>query len=166
MGKFGSLLAVALLTVALPTAAGDLKVGYVNTQRIIREAPAAVTAARRLEQAFSRREQDLRRQAADLQSRQAALEKEGITLSEAERRAREREIGEMSRDLQRRQREFQEDLNQRQHEENVRLLERTDRAIGQIADSGQFDLILQEAVWAAPGIDITERVIESLGEGK
>jgi outer membrane protein len=162
MGKLASLLAAVLLTATLPAAAGELKVGYVDTQRIIREAPAAVVAARNLEQDFGRREQDLRRLAADLQSRQAALDKDGITLAETERRAREREIAELSRDLQRRQRQLHEDLNQRQHEANLRLLEQADLAIGRIADGGQFDLILREAVWAAPGIDITEQVLESL----
>lgn len=168
MAKFNKLLPACLLAAAVlpPASAGDLKVGYVNTQRIIREAPAAITAATKLERDFSRREQELRRQASDLQFRQEALDKDVITLSEADRRAKEREIADLARDLQRKQREFREDLNQRQNEENMALIEKANRAIGQIADSGQYDLILQDAVWAGPGIDITEKVIKSLSEGK
>lgn len=168
MAKLKPLLAACLFAAALPApaAADDLKVGYVNTQRIIRDAPAAMAAARKLEQDFGRREQDIKRLAADLQSRQLALEKDGITLAESDRRAREREISELSLELQRKQREFQEDLNLRRNEENQALLEKANRAIEQLAKAEQFDLILQEALWAGPGIDITDKVIKALSEGK
>lgn len=158
------LLAAAL--VALPAMAGDLKVGYVNTQRIIREAPAAIAASKRLAGDFGRREQDLQRLAGDIQAKQAALEKNAVTLSESERRAKEREIGELSRDLQRRQREFEEDVSLRRNEEGMALIDKANRAIEQIAEQEQFDLILQEALWAGPSIDITEKVIKALSEGK
>ena len=146
--------------------AAELKVGYVNTQRIFRDAPAAQKAAKKLEGEFSKRDQDLQRMAKQLQGLQENLEKNGVTMAESERRLKEKELSELSRDFQRRQREFREDLNLRQNEENAAVIEKASRAIKQIAESEKYDLILQDVVWVSPRLDITDRVIKALSEAK
>ena len=155
----------ALLFVA-GEAAAELKVGYVNTQRIFRDAPAAQKAAKKIEAEFSKRDQELQRMAKQLQGMQEALEKNAVTMSENERRSKEKEFGDLSREFQRRQREFREDLNLRQNEENAAVIERANRAIKQIAESDKYDLILQDVVWVSPRLDITERVIKALSDGR
>lgn len=146
--------------------AAELKVGYVNTQRIFRDAPAAVKAAKKLEGEFSKRDQDLQRMAKQLQGMQENLEKNSVTMSETDRRAKEREFADLSRDFQRKQREFREDLNLRQNEENAAVIEKANKAIKQIAEADKFDLILQDVVWVSPRLDITDKVIKALTEGK
>lgn len=153
------------LTTAVQANEG-VKIGYVNTQRIFRDAPAAVKAAKKLESEFSRRDQDLQRMAKQLQGMQENLEKNSVTMSESERRSKEREFGEMSREFQRKQREFREDLNLRQNEENAAVIEKANKAIKQIAEAEKYDLILQDVVWVSPKLDITEKVIKALTEGK
>ena len=140
--------------------------GYVDTQRIFREAPAAQKAAKKLESEFSRRDQELQRMAKQLQGLQESLEKNGVTMGESERRAKEKELGDLSREFQRRQREFREDLNLRQNEENAAIIEKANRAIKQIADTDKYDLILQDVVWVSPRLDVTDRVIKALSDGK
>lgn len=147
-------------------AAAELKVGYVNTQRIFRDAPAAQKAGKKLEGEFAKRDQDLQKMAKQLQGLQENLEKNSVTMAETERRAKEKEFGELSREFQRRQREFREDLNLRQNEENAAVIEKANRAIKQIAEADKFDLILQDVVWVSPKLDITDRVIKALAEGK
>ena len=147
-------------------AAEQLKVGYVNTQRIFRDAPAAVKAAKKLESEFSKRDADLQRIAKQLQGMQENLEKNSVTMSESDRRAKEREFADLSRDFQRKQREFREDLNLRQNEENAAVIEKANKAIKQIAETEKFDLILQDVVWVSPRLDITDKVIKALSEGK
>lgn len=147
-------------------AAAELKVGYVNTQRIFRDAPAAQKAAKKLEGEFAKRDQELQRMAKQLQGLQENLEKNAVTMAESERRSKEKEFGDLSREFQRKQREFREDLNLRQNEENAAVIEKANRAIKQIAESDKFDLILQDVVWVSPRLDITERVIKALAEGK
>ncbi|MGB8147112.1 MAG: OmpH family outer membrane protein, partial [Azonexus sp.] len=88
------------------------------------------------------------------------------TMSESERRTKEKEFADLSRDFQRRQREFREDLNLRQNEENAAVIEKANKAIKQIAETDKFDLILQDVVWVSPKLDITDRVIKALAEGK
>jgi outer membrane protein len=168
MLKAKSLVFASLLSALSVTglAAAELKVGYVDTQRIFRDAPAAQKAGKKLESEFSRRDQELQRMAKQLQGLQEGLEKNSVTMAESERRNREKEFGDLSREFQRRQREFREDLNLRQNEENAAVIEKANRAIKQIAESEKYDLVLQDVVWVSPRLDITERVIKALSDSK
>ena len=157
------------LSVDLPAtqaSAAELKVGYVNTQRIFRDAPTAVKAQKRIEAEFSKRDQDLQRMAKQLQGLQETLEKNSVTMSESERRGKEKELNDLSREFQRRQREFREDLNLRQNEENAAIIEKANKAIKQLAESEKFDLIVQDVVWVSPRLDVTDKIIKALSDGK
>jgi outer membrane protein len=144
--------------------ANELKVGYVNTQRLFRDAPVAIKAQKKLDAEFSKRNQELQKQAKTIQSLQEALEKEGLTMSEKDRSTKERELSEQSRDFQRKQREFREDLNLRQNEEMAAVLERANKVIKQIAEAEKYDLVVQDAVFVSQRLDITEKVIKALVE--
>ena len=155
--------AAALLALAaLGAQAQELKIGYVNADRVLRDATPAKAAQAKLEAEFGKREKDLNEQGQRLKAAADRLEKEAPTLSESERTRRQRELVEQDRDLQRRRREFQEDLNQRKNEELAAVVERANRVIKQIFDSDKYDLILQEVVFAGPRVDITDKVIKAL----
>jgi outer membrane protein len=142
--------------------AQDLKIGYVNSERVLREATPAKAAQTKLEAEFGKREKELSEQGVRLKAAADKLEKEAPTLSESERGRRQRELVEQDRDLQRKRREFQEDLNQRKNEELAAVVERANRVIKQIFDAEKYDVILQEVVFAGPRVDITDKVIKSL----
>jgi len=154
--------AAAVLALAAPVAAQELKIGYVNSERVLRESNAAKAAQAKLEAEFGKRERDLSEQGSRLKAAADKLDKEGPTLSETERNRRQRELVDQDRDLQRKRREFQEDLAQRKNEELATVVERANRVIKQIFDSEKYDVILQEVVFASPRVDITEKVIRSL----
>ena len=160
--KIAILITASLL--ALPAAA-ETKIGFVNTEKIFREAAPAVRAQKKIEKEFEKRDQDMQRLAKQLQSMQEGLEKNAVTMSESEKRNKEREFNDLNREFQRKQREFREDLNQRRNEELAAVLERANKTIKAIAEAEKFDVILQEAVYAAPRIDITDKVIKVLNEG-
>ncbi|MDR0673897.1 MAG: OmpH family outer membrane protein [Zoogloeaceae bacterium] len=157
---------VFFLSVASPVEATELKVGYVDTQRIFRNAPAAVQAAKDIEKEFSGRDQELQKMAKKLQGMQENMEKNAVTMSEAERRNKEREYAELSREFQRKQREFREDLSLRQNEAYATISDKANKAIRQIAESEKFDLILQDVIWVSPRLDITDKVVKALSDGK
>jgi outer membrane protein len=166
--KIVTILAISgLLAVpAQQAAASDGKIGFVNTERIFRDAAPAVRAQKKIEKEFEKRDQDMQRMAKQLQAMQENLEKNAVTMSESEKRNKEREFNDMNREFQRKQREFREDLNQRRNEELAAVLERANKAIKAIAEAEKFDVILQEAVYASPRIDITDKVIKALADGK
>lgn len=158
------IVAIAISVLALPVLA-EGKIGFVNSQKIMNESPQAAKAKKRIEKDFEKRDQDLQRMAKQLQTLQEALEKNSLTMVESERRNKEREFGDLNRDFQRRQREFREDLSQRQNEEMAAILDRVNKVIKQIAETEKYDIIFQEAVYANPRIDITDKVIKTLGDG-
>ena len=153
---------VIFLTTSGQSIAQDLKVGFVNTERLLRDSAPAKAAQAKLEQEFSKREKQIQDSANKLKDMSTKLERDGTVMPESERLKRQREAGELERDLQRRQREFREDLNQRRNEELATVVERANRVIRQIAEAEKFDLIFQEAVYASNRIDITEKVIRAL----
>ena len=144
-------------------AQSGVRIGYVNTERILREAQPAQVAQRKLEEEFRQRDEELKTLASQLKSAGESLERDRAILTESERRRRQRDFADLEKEFQRKQREFREDLNQRRNEELAQVLERANRAIRQLADSERFDLIIQEAVFASPRIDITEQVLKALG---
>ncbi|MCX7960444.1 MAG: OmpH family outer membrane protein [Burkholderiales bacterium] len=156
--------ACAALALA-PAARAEGKIGYVSTERILRDSAPAIRAQRKLDAEFSKREQELNRLAEQLKRLQDDLEKNGLTMPEAQRRSKEREFNELNRDFQRKRRELQEDANQRRNEELAAVVEQANRVIRQIAEQEKFDVILQDVVWFSPRIDITDKVIKAL-EGK
>ncbi|KAF1023863.1 MAG: Chaperone protein Skp [Paracidovorax wautersii] len=159
------LLVAATMSVAAFGAAAQaqaLKFGFVNTDRIFREAAPAQAAQAKLEQEFSKREADLNSQGAALKTASDKFEREAPTLSESQRLQRQRQLADQDRELQRRSREFQEDLNTRRNEELQQVLERANRVIKQVAESESYDLILQDAVYINPKNDITDKVLKAL----
>lgn len=146
--------------------AADIKIGFVDVERIRRESMPAERASKQLEKEFAPRAQELQRREAQLKTAQGNLEKEAMTMSESDRRAREQELARLSVDYQRMQREYREDLNLRRNQELSSLFERADRVIKRIANEEKYDLILQEAVYINPKHDITEKVIKALNAAK
>ena len=143
----------------------DYKIGFVNTERLFREAAPAKRAQQKLEREFAGRDADIQKLNKQVRDLQALLEKDGVTMAETERRNKERDLANMSRDLQRLQREFREDLNLRRNEELAAVQERANKVIQQIAEAEKFDLILQDpVVYASPRIDITDKVIKALAD--
>jgi outer membrane protein len=158
--------AVLLAAAAAAAQAQELKIGYVNSERVLREANAAKAAQAKLEAEFSKRDKDLNDVAARLKAAADKLDKDAPTLSEADRARRQRELIEQDRDLQRKRREFNEDLNQRKNEELAGVVERANKVIKQIFDSEKYDLIIQDAVHWSARVDITKKVIDALNAAK
>ena len=146
--------------------AEDFRVGVVDTERILRESGPAMKAEKKIEKEFSARDLEIKKMAKQMKDLQALLDKEGVTMPEVERRNKERELANLNVNQQRMQREFSEDLNLRKNEELTVVLDHANKAIKAIAENEKFDLILQEAVFRNPNIDITEKVLKYLAAEK
>ena len=159
-------LAAAMVVASSAVQAQELKIGYVNSERVLREANLAKTAQAKLEAEFGKREKDLRDLETRLRGAAEKLEKDAPTLSENERNRRQRDVVEQERDLQRKRREWQEDLNQRKNEELSGVVERANKVIKQIFEAEKYDLILQDAIHFSARVDITKKVIDALNGQK
>ncbi len=159
-----SLVPLLIALLATPVFA-EFKIGFVNGQRVVNESPQAKKAKQKIEKEFERRDQELQQLSKRLQSMQEGMDKNGMTMSEGDRKSKEREFGDLNRDFQRKQRDFREELNLRQNEEMAAIFERANKVIKQIAEAEKYDLIVQEAVYFSPRIDITDKVIKALSDG-
>lgn len=158
---------LALGLASLAVSAQELKIGYINGERLLRESAPAKAAQAKLEAEFGKRERELAEDGNRLKAAADKLDKDAPTLAESERNRRQRELVEQDRDLQRKRRVFQEDLNLRKNEELANVVERANRVIKQIFEQEKYDLILQEGVvFAGPRVDITDKVIRTLGNAK
>jgi len=161
-----TLVALLLAAAAFTATAQDFKIGFVNTDRVLRDSAAAQAAQTKLQQEFSRRERELQALGAQLRTASEAFQRDAPTLAEGQRATRQRQLVEMERDFQRRRTAFQEDLSLRRNEELQQVIERANRVIRQIAEAERFDLIIQEAVYIHPRHDITDKVIAGLNSAR
>lgn len=164
--SYVTIAALVLASVVTTAGAADIKIGFVDVERIHRESTPADRASKQLEKEFAPRAQELQRRESQIKALQSQIEKDAVTMSESDRRAKEQELARQGVEYQRMQREYREDLNLRRNQEISALLERANRVIKQIAEAEKYDLILQDAVYRNPRLDITDRVLKALAEGK
>jgi outer membrane protein len=158
-----SMVLVALMTLPGLAGAASLKIGYVNTVKVIEQAPQAKTALQRLEKEFAPRDKKLVEKRERIKNIETELEKNSLVLNDAERRNKERELLGLKRDVRRATQEFREDYNLRRNEELAALQKLVYKTIVDLAKKKKFDLILHEGtVYASEQIDITDQVLESL----
>jgi outer membrane protein len=159
-------LAIVLGLSAFCAQADEIRIGFINTDRIFKESTTAKQAQAKLEQEFSKREKDLVEAEKSFKTAVEKFEREAPTLSESQRLSRQKQLGEQDRDFQRKRREFQEELNARKNEEFQQVLERANRVIKQVAETEKYDLVLQEAVYINPKHDITDKVLKVINATK
>jgi outer membrane protein len=157
-----SLISFGILSVATSASGQELKIGFVNTDRVFKEAAPALRSQKKLQEEFAPRDQEIKDVNAQATEVKAKLEKDGLTMAESEKRALESELARLSREIQRLQREFREELNLRKQEELKVILRIANEEIDKIAAEEKYDLILQEAVYRSDRLDITDKVIKAL----
>lgn len=160
-----SLILSGFMTFALCAHSAELKVGYVQVDKILQEAPQTVESGKKLEREFSPRSQELDRMAKQIKDLETVLDKDGLTITEAERRNKERDVQNIKIEFQRKQRELREDINLRKNEELGSLQDRINKAVQTVAKAESYDLVMYSGVaYATDKIDITDKVLKLLGK--
>lgn len=144
--------------------AQETRVGHVSSDRIMRESAPAQAAEEKIKREFSARDKELAGMAERLKGMASKLDKDMPVLAESDRIKRQRELAELDREFQSKQLAFRQDLNQRRNEEIAAVVNRAQKAIKKIAEAEKFDLILQDAIYFSPRVDITDKVLKALGK--
>ena len=138
------------------------KIGFVNTARVLKEAPQAREVEERLKAIFEPREAQLKEERQEILALEEQL-KTDSELSSNARRKLEREIRLKISQLKFLEQEFREDQNLRRNEEIRNLQKVISNVLKKQGDNGEFDLILTEGVsYVSDQIDITAETIEML----
>lgn len=160
---FGSLI-LLVSTFGFAAQGQDLKIGFVDAARVIKESPQMDAARRSIEKEFAPRDRELKSMEESIKRDVAALKRDGAVLSEARRREKERDIRQKERELERSRDEAREDLSIRQNEALANLTREAEEAVASIARQERYDLILNNAgvAFASKRVDITDAVLERL----
>jgi outer membrane protein len=160
---FLSFLWVAALLFAGTSYADPVKVGFVNTGKVLENAPQAQAARKKLEQEFAPRDGEITAKQRKLKALDEKLSRDGDVMSDDERRKLERERLTQQRELKRTRDAFTEDLNLRRNEEFAKLQRTVAKAIVGIAKENGYDLVLEAGVvFASDRVDLTDKVLERL----
>ena len=159
------LVLISSLLVALNAYSTELKVGYVQVEKILQDAPQTAESGKKLEREFGPRSQELDKMAKQIKDLEVSLEKDSLTLSDSDRRSKERDAQNIKVEFQRKQRELREDINLRKNEELASLQDRVNKAVQAVAKAESYDLVMYSGVaYATDKIDITDKVLKQLGK--
>lgn len=145
-------------------AADPVRIGYVDMKRLFDAAPQVVAARQALDQEFRPRNQTLIEDESRLEQMQRSLA-EPDALTPEQRFELEQETRNLRRSIDRRREDLREELRFRTSTATKALEETIEVAVRQVAEAQGYDLILTSPVaYAAPGIDITDRILDWLAE--
>ena len=158
-------LAFIVLFLASLSVYADLKVGFVQVDKILQEAPQTIESNKKLEKEFSSRTDKLKADVKALKERESSFSKDALTMKESERDNKEKSLSQLRVDVQRKERELREDINIRRNEELGGLQEQINKAVTSVSKAEGFDLVLYNGVaYASEKIDITDKILKSLGK--
>ncbi|HXA35516.1 MAG TPA: OmpH family outer membrane protein [Steroidobacteraceae bacterium] len=144
-------------------ASAEIKMGYVNFQKLLEDAPQTKTAMQGLENEFAPRRRELLTMQNDLKARDEKLQKEGAVMSEADRAKAEKTLRDQQREFSRKAGEFQDDASTRRNEEIGKVQRYLVTEIQGYATAQGYDLVLGDGVFFAKGpLDITANVLAVL----
>ncbi|MFM8759202.1 MAG: OmpH family outer membrane protein [Methylophilaceae bacterium] len=145
--------------------AAELKIGYVQVEKILQDAPQTTESSKKLEKEFAPRSQELEKMQKQIRDLETALDKDSLTMSETDRKNKERDVSNIKIEFQRKQRELREDVTMRKNEELAALQDRINKAVTSVSETEGFDLVVYSGVaYASKKIDITDKVLKSLGK--
>ena len=160
-----SIVIVFTLSFIFNASAAELKIGYVQVDKILQDAPQTAESGKKLEREFTARTQELERLQKQIKDIETALDKDSLTMSEADRKNKERDASNLKIDFQRKQRELREDVNLRKNEELGTLQDKINKAVTAVSEAEGYDLVVYGGVaYANKKIDITDKVLKSLGK--
>lgn len=159
-------LALAAAVTAAPAMAQDMKIGVVNLPRLLSESPQAQRARSNMEEQFSSRKEELEAKREDLQDDVDRLKRDGAVMSQEAREKLEDSIRDQQRRLQMLQSEYQDDVQRAEQKEMEALRNDIRGVIEDVADDGNYDLIVGQGIlYASDRVDITQKILERMNAG-
>ena len=165
MKKYIALITLVIFNINFAYA--EVKIGFVEVQKILKNAPQTVAANKQLEKEFTKRTAKLKKVVKKIKDKESAFRKNSMTMSDDERSKKQKEIQALKIDAQRTEREVREDIDLRRREEIAKVQAQVNVAVEKVAKEQGYDLVLYQGVaYAGKKVDITNSVIKALGKIK
>lgn len=156
---------VLIYAMSVPALAQEVKIGVVNVNVLMEQAPQAKVAMDALQEEFAPRQRTILAKQTELEDKTEKAQRDAAVMGETERRNIEKDLRDMQRDLQRMQDEFREDLNLRRNEELGNLQRSLLKEVQDYAEAEGYDLIVGDGVlYASTAVNVTEMVLKSMEE--
>jgi outer membrane protein len=156
------ILSLSLLSEVVGAQEANTKIAFVSIERILSESKLAKDAQAKMQNEFGAREKEVRDGISKIKAMAAQLDKDAAILPENERIRKQRELADNDREIQRKQRELIEDTQRRGAEERAKIFEKANQVLKTIVEQKKLDLVVQEAAFVSPRVDITNEVIAAL----
>jgi len=158
------ILGIALLgAFSMPAVAQELRIGVVNIQALMEQAPQTKSAMDALQEEFAPRQREFVAKQQEFEDLQTKAQKDFAVMGETERSNAEKELRDLQREVTRLQNEFREDLNLRQNEELGKLQRSLLKEVQDFAEAEGYDLIVGDGVlYASSAVNITTNVLQAV----
>lgn len=158
------ILGIALIgAFSLPAAAQEMRIGVVNIQALMEQAPQTKAAMDALQEEFAPRQREFIAKQKEFEDLQAKAQKDFAVMGETERSNAEKELRDLQREVTRLQNEFREDLNLRQNEELGKLQRSLLKEVQDYAQAQGYDLVVGDGVlYASSAVNITNGVLQAV----
>jgi outer membrane protein len=159
--------AVAAITLifsfGMSVQAQEIKIGVVNIQQLMEQAPQARVAMEALDEEFKPRQREIIATQTEFQELSEKVQRDLAVMGETERRNAEKELRDLQRESTRLQNEFREDLNLRRNEELGNLQRSLLKEVQDFAQAAGYDLVVGDGVlFASTTVNITENVLRAM----
>lgn len=165
MREFHKLFGILILFVFSGVASAELKIITIRGGDLVQASPVFKTGQAQIKTEFEKRKADLEAEARKLGDDAKKFQREADVMSSEARAKAEKELGTRKVDFEYKQRQFGEDFQKRDRELSEKLMNNIKEVVIQIAKEQGADIVLQDPVYAAPGIDVTDQVIKRLQAG-
>ena len=157
-----ALLLGVLATSAVNAQNTNLKVGVVNVEQLLAQAPQSKEVNDKLQTEFGPRQRDIAAKRQALQTQSETFQRDAPVMGEEERLNLERQIRDGQRELQRTENEYLEDVNIRRNEELGKLQRALLQQVQAYARTEQYDLVVADVLYFSTAVDITAAVLAAL----
>ena len=161
---------VLVLTLLTLPAMAQVKVGFINSEKIISAYKPAIDAQQKLIKLRDTITQELQSKQQEILNTQEQLKTQSMMLTQGARDQKEQELQAMVVQLQQYEMEKQQELVQKQNEWLKPVYDEITKAIGEIGEAQNydfiFDIIQGNLLWGKDKHDMTDTLIGKLGKDK
>lgn len=167
---FAALTVSCALVIALSSLsfAADIKIGYVDFQKVQQNSKAGKDALKTIEKMFKEKQAQLDQRQGELEKMMQELDKQSAILTPDVKRQKEDKLQKEYKDLQRFKSDSEDDLNKKKAEMAKQMYDEVSGIINKFGKEEGYTLILERSVvlYAPEAVDITDKIIKAYDDTK
>ncbi len=155
--------AIAVASVFFAHAAyAETKIAVINSVKILAEANISKDAQAKIRQEVTQREKELDKMDDKIKGMIKSFQTGAAKMSDEDKQKRQQEINMAVMELNQKQAQFQNEAEKMRRSQEDTVFQKVDAIIKTIATQEKYDIVVQDPVYAASSVDISDKVISIL----